>query len=227
MNKVLFTCVLAFAAIAGAAAQAPHSHHHSFEGAERWAAVFDDPARDRWQKPHEVIEALRLAPDASVADIGAGTGYFSARLAHVVPQGRVYAVDIEPDMVRYLNERAERAGLANVTAVLAAPDDPRLPAQVDLVLLVDTYHHIAQREAYFRRLLSALKPGGAVAIVDFTRASPVGPPASGRVDPADVASEMRRAGYTLAAEHAFLPYQYFLVFVPQAATPAAARTGGR
>jgi SAM-dependent methyltransferase len=227
MKKILLTVIVAFAAIAGAAAQAPHSHRHSFEGAERWARVFDDPARDRWQKPREVIEALHLAPDAAVADIGAGTGYFSARLAQAVPNGRVFAVDIEPDMVRYLNERAERAGLANMSAVLAAPDDPRLPAQVDLVLLVDTYHHIERREAYFRRLLGALKPGGAVAIVDYTRDSPMGPPVEARIEPAAVESEMRRAGYVLAAEHAILPHQYFLVFKPQAASREAAGTGRR
>jgi cyclopropane fatty-acyl-phospholipid synthase-like methyltransferase len=193
-------------------AQTPHTHQHSFAGAEHWAQVFDDPARDAWQKPHEVIEALKLAPDAVVADIGAGTGYFAVRLAHMTSKGRVYAVDIEPDMVKYVGERAQKSGLANLTPVLATPDDPKLPAKVDLVLMVDTYHHIGQREAYFRRLAGYLKPGGAVAIIDFTRASPVGPPPDSRLAPGDVKAEMQRAGYALAQEHTFLPNQYFLVF---------------
>lgn len=198
--------------VSAVGAQAPSTHQHRFSGAERWAQVFDDPARNRWQKPDEVIAALALAPGAAVADIGAGTGYFAARLAAAVPQGRVYAVDIEPDMVRYLGERARRASLDNLTAVLAAPDDPKLPGKVDVVLLVNTYHHIGSREAYFRRLASALNAGGRVAIIDFTMESAVGPPVSGRIAPAAVKSEMQRAGYKLAAEHSLLPHQYFLVF---------------
>src|SRR3990170_1315402 len=98
-------------------AQTPHPRQHSFSGAQHWARVFDDPARDEWQKPHEVIQALNLAPDAVVADIGSGTGYFSIRLAHFVPKGRVFGGDIEPDMGKYLAERAKREGLTNVTAV--------------------------------------------------------------------------------------------------------------
>jgi SAM-dependent methyltransferase len=200
---------------AGAAAQAPHTHQHGFGGAEHWARVFDDPARDAWQKPHEVIQALKLKPDAVVADIGAGTGYFAVRLAHMTPQGRVYAVDTEPDMVKYLGERAQKSGLKNLTPVQGAPADPKLPEQVDLVLLVDVYHHIDQRAAYFRKLAGALKPGGTIAIVDFTRESPVGPPPASRVPASEVKAEMRSAGYELAAEHAFLPNQYFLEFKPR------------
>src|SRR4026209_2934107 len=112
-----FFCVLLTIAIAAlyttACAQSPDHAHHKFSGAEHWAKVFDDPERDKWQKPHEVITALRLAPDQSVADIGAGTGYFAVRFAHMLPQGRVYAVDVEPDMVKYLGERAKKENLAN------------------------------------------------------------------------------------------------------------------
>ena len=199
-------------AAAPAQAQAPHTHMHSFSGAEHWARVFDDPARDTWQKPHQVIEALALAPDAVVADIGAGTGYFSARLAHFVPRGRVYAVDIEPDMVKYLAERARRDGLRNLIAVTGAPDDARLPAKVDLVLMVDTYHHIARREDYFRRLAASLKPGGRIAIIDFNAQSAMGPPPAERIAPARVVQEMAAAGFGQIGEHRFLPNQYFLVF---------------
>lgn len=197
-----------------ALAQAPHTHRHDFAGAEHWAKVFDDPARDAWQKPHQVIEALKLVPGAVVADIGAGTGYFAVRLAHMIPQGRVYAADIEPDMVKYLGERARKSGLKNLIPVQASPDDAKLPAPVDLALLVDVYHHIEQRDAYFKRLAGMLKPGGAVAIIDFTLESPVGPPRDARMPATQVKAEMQRAGYALAAEHAFLPNQYFLVFKP-------------
>lgn len=183
-----------------------------FSDAEAWSRVFDDPARDAWQKPDEVIAALRLPPDAVVADIGAGTGYFTVRLAKALPRGRVIAADIEPDMVRHIEQRARQLGLGNVTAVLAAPDDPRLPEGLDGVLVVNTYHHIGEREAYFRRLATRLSPAGTVAIIDHRRDSPTGPPVAMRLPPETIVAEMKRAGYVLAAEHGFLPRQHFLVF---------------
>jgi SAM-dependent methyltransferase len=197
-----------------ASAQSPQDHQHAFRDAERWAHVFDDPERDRWQKPHEVIQALGLRADARIADLGAGTGYFAARLANMLPKGRVYAVDIEPDMVRYLEARAKREGLRNVIALKGEPDDPLLPEKVDLILLVDVYHHIEARADYFRRLRASLRPGGRVAIIDFRLDSPAGPPRAARVAPETVKAEMSAAGYAAPAEHSFLPYQYFLVFAP-------------
>lgn len=207
---VLPACVGMLAA--PAAAQAPSSHQHSFGDADKWAKVFDDPERDAWQKPHEVIRALALKPDAVVADIGAGTGYFSVRIAHMLPKGRVFGVDTEPGMVKHLADRAKRERLKNVTAVAGEPGDPRLPAKADLVILVDVYHHIDNRERYFRQLQNSLKPGGRVAIIDFRMDSPMGPPPRARMEPDRVKDEMKRAGYLLAQEHDFLLNQYFLVF---------------
>jgi cyclopropane fatty-acyl-phospholipid synthase-like methyltransferase len=193
-------------------AQTHQTHQHSFEGAEQWVKEFDDPGRDAWQKPHEVIQALALKPDAVIADIGSGTGYFSVRFAHMVPKGRIYGVDIEPDMVKYLAGRAQRNGLNNVIAVQAAPDDPRLPEKVDLVIMVDTFHHIEGRDRYFRKLHDYLKPGGRVAIIDFRMDSPDGPPKSARSTPEAVKAELKAAGYELVQMHDFLPKQYFLIF---------------
>jgi SAM-dependent methyltransferase len=212
-SLLLAACGLVLAANF-ASAQSPQDHQHAFRDAEKWAHVFDDPERDAWQKPHEVIQALALKPDARVADLGAGTGYFSARLANMLPRGRVYAVDIEPDMVRYLEARAKREGLGNMLALEGKADDPRLPAKVDMILLVDVYHHIEDRAPYFRRLRASLRPGGRIAIVDFRLDSPQGPPRAARVAPEAVIAEMKAAGYAVAAEHSFLPYQYFLVFAP-------------
>jgi len=201
--------------LANAFGQTPHTHQHGFTDADNWARVFDDPARDSWQKPHEVILALKLAPDAKVADIGAGTGYFAARLAHMTPKGRVYAVDLEPDMVQYLAERAKREGLNNLVAVQARADSAELPESVDRVLIVDTYHHIGDRIVYFKRLKGSLKPDGEVAIIDFTSDSPIGPPKGARISARKVAEEMKLAGYRQVAQHGFLPNQYFLVFQPE------------
>lgn len=198
-----------------ARAQQTHpTHRHSFADADKWSRVFDDPERDAWQKPHEVIRALRLPPDAVVADIGAGTGYFSVRLAHMLPKGRVLAVDVEPDMVRHLGERAKREGLDNIVPVAGQAGDPRLPERVDLALLVDVYHHVEARERYFRALQAMLRPQGRVAIVDFRLDGRRGPPRRARVAPEQVTRELVAAGYVLAESHDFLPDQYFLVFRP-------------
>jgi SAM-dependent methyltransferase len=213
LRLVLLLLVGIAAPVAG---QTVDHHQHRFSGADRWAAIFDDPARDDWQKPDQVLRALALAPDAAVADIGAGTGYFAVRLARAVPQGRVYGVDAEPDMVRYLTERASREKLGNLSAILAKPDDPGIPVPVDVVILVDTYHHIPDRERYFRALQKSFKTGGRLAIIDFTLESPVGPPVRSRIPANRVMQELARAGYRLLNEHKFLPNQYYLVFRPEA-----------
>ena len=209
-----FFVVLTYAALSAAplAAQSPHAYHHSFQGADQWAKEFDDPKRDEWQKPHQVIEALALKPGAVIADIGSGTGYFAVRFAHMVPQGRVYGVDTEPDMVKYLAERAKHMGLQNVFSIAGAPDDPRLPEKVDLIFMVDVFHHIDHRDLYFRRLRDVLKPGGRIAIIDFRADSPHGPPREMRLTPGAVQAELAAAGYVLADRHDFLPYQFFMVF---------------
>ena len=194
------------------AAQSPHTHQHGFGDAERWAHVFDDPGRDAWQKPHEVIQALELPQDAVIADVGAGTGYFAMRLANMLPKGRVYAVDLEPRMVQYLRERAKRENRENVVAIAGTAEDPRLPEKVDLILLVDVYHHVDERERYFRNLRASLKPGGRIAVIDFRMDSPEGPPRAARVAPERAIAELTAAGYLLARRHEFLPNQYFLVF---------------
>jgi SAM-dependent methyltransferase len=138
------------------------------------------------------------------------------RLARAVPQGHVYGVDAEHDMVRYLGERASRENLGNLTAVLAKPDDPGIPVAVDLVILVDTYHHIPDREHYFRALQKSFKTGGRLAIIDFTLESPVGPSVRSRLPVSRVKQELSRAGYRLLNEHKFLPNQYYLIFRPEA-----------
>ncbi|MBI2317941.1 MAG: class I SAM-dependent methyltransferase [Betaproteobacteria bacterium] len=221
-TAVFFLLVFAALLAGPVGAQSPATHQHSFSGAEQWAHVFDDPARDAWQKPHEVIQALGLAPDAVVADIGSGTGYFAARFANMLPKGRVYGVDIEPDMVRYLADRAKREKLNNVTAIAGAPDDARLPEKADLILMVDVFHHIEDRARYFRKLSASLKPGGRVAIIDFRVDSREGPPKAARIAPERVIAELRSAGYALAKEHGFLPNQYFLVFKPSQSKPSGA-----
>jgi SAM-dependent methyltransferase len=192
---------------------APHGHAgHRFERADDWARVFDDPARDAWQKPEQVIDLLALFRTDRVVDLGAATGYFATRVARRLPEGVVYAADVEPDMVRYLRERAARERLPNVRPVLATPDDVPLERPVDVALVVDTYHHLSDRVGYFRRFAARLRPGGRVVVIDFTKDAPEGPPPEQRLAPAQVEAEMRDAGYVLDVRHDVLPRQYFLVF---------------
>jgi ubiquinone/menaquinone biosynthesis C-methylase UbiE len=192
-------------------AQADHFGRH-FDNAADWVKTFDDPARDAWQMPDRVIAALQLTRGQSVADVGAGTGYFSTRLARSAAVPKVYAVDIEPSMVAHLTERAKGEGLSNMTAVLAGADRTNLPELVDVVLMVDTFHHIPNRVAYFTALKANLKPGGRLAIVDFRKEAPQGPPVEFRFTPDQISAELARAGFRLQATHDFLPQQVFLVY---------------
>lgn len=183
-----------------------------FDNAEQWARDFDDPSRDAWQQPGRIIDALRIKPGQSIADIGAGTGYFSVRLARTAGTPTVYAVDIEPAMVSYLKGRAAKEGLSNLHAVQAASEGPNLPAAVDTILIVDTYHHIPNRVAYFTALKRSLKPGGTLAIVDFRKDAPSGPPPEFRFTPEQISAELAQAGFALAEQHDFLPRQLFLLY---------------
>jgi ubiquinone/menaquinone biosynthesis C-methylase UbiE len=206
--------VAAAAAAAQEAATAPQMQHRHSDTAA-YIASLEDPARDQWQKPDAVVEALKLRPGEVVADIGAGSGYFSLRFARAVgDRGRVYAVDIDPEMIRHLNRRRRDEHLRNVVTVLSDPDDPLLPeGSVDRVVIVDTWHHVEDHATYLQRLRKVLRPGGQVVQIDFQkRELPVGPPLSMKIAREDLVKEMEAAGFQLSGEQTFLPYQYFLVF---------------
>ena len=212
---LLATCAALPASAAAQAAAPAQQMEHRHADAQAYIASLDDPARDAYQKPDEVLSALALRPGEVVADIGAGSGYFSLRFARAVgDSGRVYAVDISPDMVRHLNRRIREAGLRNVVTVLSDPDDPLLPdASVDRFVIVDTWHHIDDKEKYLGLMKRMLKPGGQVVQIDFQKGDlPVGPPSGMKIAREDLVKQMEAAGFRLLAEHSFLPYQYFLVF---------------
>lgn len=209
-SRFSMAAVILVARLASAQGHPDHMEHH-FDP-EMSAKTFDDPARDAWQMPDKVIAALALKPGQIVCDIGSGTGYFSVRLAKSVAAPKVYGADIEPGMVAYLRDRAAKERLGNIVSIQASAASPNLPEPVDLVLIVDTYHHIGDRETYFRNLAKSLKPGGRVAIIDFKPDSPEGPPKEFRFSPEKFQAEMSKAGYKLAAKLDFLPRQNFLIF---------------
>jgi ubiquinone/menaquinone biosynthesis C-methylase UbiE len=192
--------------------EAQIQQRHGFDDVSHWAATFEDPSRDAWQQPEEVIAALGLPLDAVLADVGAATGYFSVRFARVLSQGTVYGVDVESSMVDYLRQRAEAEKLKNLKVVMADFDDAKLPEPVDCVLIVNTVHHIDSRTAYFRKLAQSLKPGGRIAIIDFKKGSKRGPPDAEKLTPQSVIEELKAAGLRPLASWSFLPEQYFLTF---------------
>ena len=186
---------------------------HRFQNAEQWSKEFDDPARDAWQRPEEVVKLLRITPGMTAVDLGAGTGYFMPYLARAVgPQGSVLALDLEADMVRYMRERAVREKLSNVKAIQVAPDDPGLAAgSAARILVVDTWHHIPAREAYAKKLRAALAPCGMIAVVDFTLESQRGPPKAHRIPPEKVVAELAAAGLVAEVADEGLPDQYVVL----------------
>jgi ubiquinone/menaquinone biosynthesis C-methylase UbiE len=179
--------------------------------------AYEGFSRDGWQQPERVIAALAIRPGDRVADLGSGSGYFSVRLVHAVgPSGRVYAVDVDESMNAYLRERLARAGIENVDVILGHADDPLLPdGGVDLVLVVDTYHHLADRPGYFRDLGRDLAPGGRVAVIDFDGRKGGYMGWFGHVTPrGELLREMAEAGYEVAQEFDFIDRQSFVIFRP-------------
>jgi len=198
-----------------AAAQTRHQEHHPPRSTSKYIQALEDPSRDAWQQPERVIATLGLKPGERVADVGAGPGYFTLRLARAVgPSGKVYGVDVSRGMLDYLEKQARAQHLTNIHPVLASPHDPKLaPASVDLIFICDTLHHISDRAAYFPLLMRALKPGGRLVNIDFHKRSlPVGPPVEMKIPKAEMIREAEAAGFHLVRQHDFLKYQYFVVF---------------
>jgi ubiquinone/menaquinone biosynthesis C-methylase UbiE len=178
-------------------------------------AMLEGPDRDAWQQPWRVMDALGIADGSAVADVGAGGGWFTVRLARRVgPNGLVYAEDVQRQMIDSIQRRVQREGLRNVRILLGRDEDPGLPAgALDAVLMVDAYHEVQDRTGLLRNILAALKPTGRLGIVDFkSDGGGPGPPLEDRIDPGVVIRDAEAAGLRLLSHETFLPYQYLLVF---------------
>ena len=178
--------------------------------------LLEPPDREAWQKPDQVMDALRIAEGTTAADLGAGGGWFTIRLARRVGQnGRVYAVDVQRLMIEAIQRRVQREGLVNVTTVQGEYDDPRLPAdaRTDAVLIVDAFHEMEDPILLLKNVARTLHPHGRIGIIDYREGDGgPGPDAAERVPPGVVISQAAAAGLKLLEEHKFLPYQYFLIF---------------
>jgi ubiquinone/menaquinone biosynthesis C-methylase UbiE len=177
--------------------------------------LLEGPDRDAYQRPDQIMDALLIGDGSTVADLGAGGGWFTVRLAHRVgPNGRVYAEDIQPQMIEAIERRVQREGLRNVTTVLGSPTDPRIPqGSLDAVLIVDAYHEIEQPVTLLRNVARALKSTGTIGIVNYQKdGGGPGPAMKERVDAEQVIRDARAAGLELRKREYFLRYQYLLIF---------------
>jgi arsenite methyltransferase len=192
-----------------------HQMHRLHRDPKAYIGTLEDPKRDAYQKPHEVLAALDIKPGEIFADIGAGSGYFTFRLAHHVGNsGKVYAVDISPEMILHINRRIRDTKATNIVSVLAAPDDPLLPEQsVNRVFVCNVWHHVENPAKYLGQIKSTLKPSGEIVVIDFHKKElPVGPPLRVRIAREDLIKQFESHGLRLTKEHTFLPHQYFLIF---------------
>ncbi len=185
-----------------------------FAEVEKYIEFLDRPDRAAWQKPDEVVRALELRGDETVLDLGAGSGYFSFRLARALPQGRVVAADLEPEMIRHIHHKAMTEGLTNLSPVIILADDPQVPREADVVFVCDVLHHVQNREAWLKKMVSEMKPGARLVLIEFKEGRlPEGPPESAKIPRRGLIELVSQAGLALEGEQPdLLPYQVFLVF---------------
>lgn len=186
-----------------------------FEEVEDYIAFLERADRLRWQKPDEVVSALGLRGDETVVDLGAGSGYFTFRLAKALPRGKVVAVDTQPEMIRHIHRRVMSEGVSNVEARVADPHDPELPAGTDMVFLCDVLHHIQERPRWLETLHARMPSGARIVLIEFKAGKlPEGPPEAVKIPKDRLVALVREAGFRLQRDDPdLLPYQEFLAFV--------------
>ena len=203
-----------------APAQQGHPHER-MPNVMEYIDRLDRPERDQEQKPAQVVDALGLKAGMRVADLGAGSGYFTRRFVETVTEtGKVYVIDVEPEALKYVEDSLIHTHRPfEAEFILARPDNPKIPVEsVDMIFVCNTYHHLEDRTVYFRNTRSSLKSGGRIVIIDYyhdDRSGELGFPKRHLIARDKVVEEMTGAGYRLAKEHTFLPKQYFLEFAPQ------------
>jgi len=185
-----------------------------FAEVEKYIAFLDRPDRAAWQKSDEVVTALALQGNETVFDLGAGSGYFSFKLAQAVPRGKVVAADLEPEMIRHIHHKAMSEGVTNLIPVIIKAEDPQVPGEADLVFVCDVLHHVQDRAGWLKKLTSEMKPGARLVLIEFKEGKlPEGPPETVKIPRKQLIELVGQAGLALEGEKAdVLPYQLFLVF---------------
>jgi SAM-dependent methyltransferase len=217
MSRFPFVALAVLVLVVGLSAAQPRPREHGRLFPPEDLGLLEAPDRDQWQRPDQIMDALGIADASVVADIGAGSGWFTVRLARRVgPNGVVYAQDVQKEMLTATARRAQREGLLNVRTVLGTDTDPLLPpGQLDAVLIVDVVREMQDRTTFFRNLARSVKPQGRIGVVDYRLdgAGP-GPELEQRVSADIVRADAEAAGLRLLRSESFLPYQYFLIFAP-------------
>jgi ubiquinone/menaquinone biosynthesis C-methylase UbiE len=190
------------------------AHLRPFEDVEKYIAFLDRADRAAWQKPDDVVAALGLRGAETVVDLGAGSGYFTFRLAGALPHGKVIAADTEAEMIRHIHHKAMTEGVRNVQPLLIQPDDPQIPSEADLVFVCDVLHHVADRPAWLAKLAGEMKSGARLVMIEFKEGNlPEGPPADAKIPRTQLVELVTKSGFVLEAERKdLLPYQLFLFF---------------
>lgn len=186
-----------------------------FEEVEKYIQFLERPDRAQWQKPDAVVKALGLKGNETVVDLGAGSGYFTFRLAKAVPSGRVMPIDAQPEMIRHIHRKAMTEGIGNIRAQVAkSPDDPGLPQDADLVFVCDVLLHVKKKPEWLKAIHAQMRSGTKIVFIDFKEGDlPEGPPEAIKVPKSQIIGMCKDAGFTLKQDRSgFLPYQEFLVF---------------
>ncbi len=185
-----------------------------FQEVETYIAFLERADRATWQKPDVVVAALKLSGDETVVDLGAGSGYFSFRLAKALPRGKVVAIDVEPEMVRHIHHRAMTQGVTNIEATLTKPDDPGDVGAGDLVFICDVLHHVGERDAWLARLFAKMKQAARLVVIEFKEGPlPQGPPETAKVTRTEIVRGVTQAGFVATGEESeLLPYQTLFSF---------------
>jgi len=187
---------------------------HRIDDTGAYLEMLERPERSDWQKPEQVIAALELEGDEIVYDLGAGSGYFTFKLAKHVPEGGVIAVEVEPDFVNFINRKTFELAVVNATAILTDLDDPGAGDEADLVFLCNMLHHVEDWEDWVALLHEQMSPGARLAIIEFEMGDlPVGPDDRTKLPRDEVVTELTEVGFTGPEDKGgFLPYQWMLVF---------------
>ena len=194
-----------------------HKHNTPFGSTEKYIDFLEREDRGTWQKPGAVIEALRLKGDEKIADVGAGSGYFSLRFASALPRGRVYAIDVDPAMIHHIRHRVKADTIDNVEVILSDPDDPKVPEDSEIVFICDVLHHVENKSPWLKKIHGQVKNGTRLILIEYKEGDlPEGPPEWMKMSPKEVTSNALGAGFThVSTDNDLLPYQTLFVFEKQ------------
>jgi len=186
-----------------------------FAETQKYIDFLERSDRAAWQKPDAVITELHLSGNEKIVDVGAGSGYFTFRFARAVPKGTVYAIDIEPEMLRHIHHKVMTEGVRNIEVITSTPDDPKVPAGADLVFVCDVLHHVKKPEAWLKKLSMQMKKGARLAVIEFREGDlPEGPPAAVKIPRKKLIEMISENNFKLERDNPdLLPYQTFLMFI--------------